>query len=250
MRYKRILFGILFFSLLLCNIIIKPALSYDIGHQPSNELIWRCNICKTQELYSIFGMNWSSSGFFEHIDQGRRMKWEIISLEKEDGRLNLTVNTWKWQDENTWANSTDRNSYWYYSNPSEYPNNYNLSKNFPFIKPWLPLPMSQYLSNLNLNKIYDIDDRVLFTIYVNVERSYISNNNPSKAVNVIAIFNENGFLNILKIYLQGNVVLLDISLEYIPIYTIPTVILIFGFLIGAIVVYYFYLKPSRKKEDL
>jgi hypothetical protein len=190
-------------------------------------------------------VNWSSSRFFEHIDQGKKMKWEIISLEKEEGKLNLTVNMWKWQSENIWVNITNQKSYWYYSNPSEYPNNYNFSKNFPFIEPWLPLPMSEYTSNLNLNQIYDIDDRVLFTIYIDVEKDYISNNNPSQAINVIAIFNENGFLNIFKIYLGGNIVLLDISLEYIPIYAIPTVILIFGFLIGAILFYIFYLRPRR-----
>jgi hypothetical protein len=247
MRYKRIFLGILFLSLLFCNVTIKPVLSYEFGHQPSNDLIWRCNICKTEELYSIFGMNWSSNGFFEHIDQGKKMRWEILSLEKEGGRLNLTVNTWKWQDENTWANSTDQDSYWYYSNPSEYPNNYNLSKNFPFIKLWLPLPMSEYMSNLNLSQIYDIDDRVLFTIFIHVDKDYISNNDPSQAINIIAIFNENGFLDTFKIYLQENVVLLSISLEYIPIYAIPIVIFIFGFLISAILLYFFYLKPREKR---
>ena len=249
-KYKRILFGILVLSLFFCNITIKPVLSYNFGHQPSNELIWRCNICKTQELYSIFGMNWSSSGFFEHIDQGKMMRWEILSLEKEGGILNLTVNTWKWQDENTWGNSTEQKSYWYYSNPSEYPKNYNLSNSLPFINLWLPLPMSEYVSNLNLSQIYDIDDRVLFTIYIHVDKDYISNHSPSQAINAIAIFNENGFLETFKIYLQGNVVLLSISLEYIPIYEIPTIIFIFGFLISAILVYFFYLKPRRKKEDL
>jgi hypothetical protein len=245
MRYKRVFFAILILSLLYCNMSIKSVFSYNFGHQPSNELVWRCNICDTEKLYTIFGMNWSSSGFFEHIDQGKKMKWEIISLEKEEGKLNLTVNNWKWQSENTWANTTNQKSYWYYSNPSEYPNNYNLSKNFPYIKLWLPLPMSEYVSKLNLNQIYNIDDRVLFTIYIDVESDYISNNNPSQAINVIAIFNENGFLSIFKIYLQGNVVLLDISLEYIPIYAIPIVILIFGFLIGAILFYIFYLRPRR-----
>lgn len=247
MKHKRMSFGILILSLLFCNITIKPVLSYDFGHQPSNELIWRCDICKTEELYSIFGMNWSSSGLFEHIDQGKKMKWEILSLEKEGGRLNLTVNTWKWQDENTWANSTDQKSYWYYSSPSEYPNNFNLSKNFPFLKLWLPLPMSEYVSNLNLSQIYDVDDRVLFTIYIHVDKDYISYNSPSQAINVIAIFNENGFLETFKIYLQRNVILLSLSLEYIPIFAIPTVIFIFGFLIIALLLYFFYLRPRRKR---
>ena len=247
MKYKQTLFVVFILSLMLCNITIKPVLSYDFGHQSSNELIWRCNTCNTEKLSAIFGMNWSSSGLFEHIGQGKKMKWEIISLEKEEGRLNLTVDIWKWQDEDIWANSTSQKSYWYYSNPSEYPNNYNFSNNFPFIKLWLPLPMSEYTSNIKLNKIYDIDDRVLFTIYIQVEKNYISINNPSQAVNVIAIFNENGFLNIFKIYLDGNIVLLDISLEYVPIYTIPTLIFIFGFLIGVILLYYFYLKPREKR---
>ena len=224
--------------------VIQSTLAYDFGIQLNSELIWKCNLCKTQELDSILGIDWSNTSFFKDIDQGKMMKWKVLSLEKDEERLNLTINLWKWQVESAWEESDEVKSFWYYSDPTQYPDNYNFSRNFPFIKAWLPLPMSEYVRELDLNQIYDIDDRVLFTIYIQID-GY--GDSPDQVINMIAIFNESGFLQVFKIYLPGNVILLDITLDQIPIYTIPVIICIFGALIGVFIFYIFYLRPRREE---
>ena len=181
----------------------------------------------------------------KNVRQTGYLSWNILNRENDGTFLNLTIRKWDW-GYGCIPGWPANESYWYYIDPNQYPDNYNFSEIFPFINWWLPQPMSDYVSKLNLNQIYDVDDRVLFTINVNIHQNYISKGFPSKMVNIIAIYDDNGFLSLLKVSLPGNIVLLDIRSTVIPSYTIPIIISLFIALIGFLILYF---KKIRRYEE-
>ena len=199
------------------------------------DLGWRCNVCNDELLNSTLGNDWRNSELLRNVHQDTYLSGHILNREEDDTYLTLTISLADWH---LGASIVENKSYWYYIDPNQYPDNYNFSETFPFINWWLPLPMSDYVSKLNLNQIYDVDDRVLFTINVNIHQNYISNGFPSKIVNIIAIYDGNGFLSLLKVTLPGNIALLDIRSTVIPSYTIPIIISLFIALIGFLLLYF------------
>jgi hypothetical protein len=87
---------------------------------------------------------------------------------------------------------------------------------------WLPIPVGEYLGGLNLSDEYNVDNRVLPTL--NVEIGKNETGFPSKDIKIIAIYNDQGILNSYKLYVKGNVVIIDISFDFLPFYVIPTLI--------------------------
>jgi hypothetical protein len=89
------------------------------------------------------------------------------------------------------------------------------------------------MGNLELNEWYDVDNRVLPTLNVQIDKDEISLGFPLKKIKIIAIYNDQGVLNSYKLYITGNMVIIDISLQFLPNYVIPTLMgLIFGLFVG------------------
>jgi len=53
------------------------ALNYSFSFTTNEDLVWKCDICDTNKMNTLFGENWSNSGLFENLGQGKRMKWQV-----------------------------------------------------------------------------------------------------------------------------------------------------------------------------
>ncbi|MFW9896824.1 MAG: hypothetical protein ACFFD7_13545, partial [Candidatus Thorarchaeota archaeon] len=96
-------------------------------------------------------------------------------------------------------------------------------------------PIGEYMGGLSirLNEWYDVDNRVLPTINVEILKDGISSGYPNKNIKIIAIYNDCGVLNSYKLYGKDNTVIIDIYLDFLPVYVIPTlIILVVAFLLG------------------
>jgi hypothetical protein len=222
--------------------------SFTIGVKRNEEFVWSCNRCNKLEIEEIFGNSWDDSGFFENLSLNRIMKWKINSVESNATSLWINLSTWNWRKPNKWGNEDKILSIFHYLIPSDYGNNLNFTSNLPFIPIWFPIPVGDYIGELSFSEIYDIDNRVLATINVNMQKSEISFNYPSKPISIIAIYNSKGILNSYKLYIEGNVVIIDISLVDLPFYAIPSTIgLLSGFFISIGI--YLYLKRKNKANE-
>jgi hypothetical protein len=83
--------------------------------------------------------------------------------------------------------------------------------------------------------MYDVDTRVLPTLNVEI--------NLSERILIIAIYNSEGILSSLKLYTNGNVVVLDIEFDSLPIYVLPATLGLIGAFFIAIILY---VKKQRK----
>lgn len=217
------------------------ALNYTFGFTTDEELVWKCNFCDINKMNNIFGENWSSTGLFENLSQGKRMRWQGYVTKINDTSLSRTFNISVWKNEGSYDYSTE---FSYLKDPSQYEANYNLSNAIPFVPFWLPVPVGNYLGELNLSSIYDVDNRVLPTINVQISRGFLEPSFPSEKVYIIAIYNSDGILSSFKLYTIGNVVVIDIIFEPLPIYVVPlTIGLICAFFIAIIL----YVKKKRNK---
>jgi hypothetical protein len=114
----------------------------------------------------------------------------------------------------------------YFCDPTDYSPELNFSNYASLVPFWFPIPVGEYMGGLGLrlNEWYDVDNRVLPTLNVEIEPSAFSPGFPSKSIRIIAIYNDQGILNSYKLYIKGNVVIIDIGLDYLPVYVLPTVI--------------------------
>ena len=104
---------------------------------------------------------------------------------------------------------------------------------------WFPTPVGDYLGSLNLIKWYDVDNRVLPTLNVEIPKNIITSNLPTKDIYIIAIYNDQGILDSYKLYTKGNVVIIEISLDSLPLYVIPSLVsLTVIFFIGIVIYIY------------
>jgi len=211
------------------------ALDYSIGFRTGDQLIWKCNICNINEMNALFGVSWRDAGLFENLSQGKRMKWEVNAIEQISSRILASVNVWMWKNEENWGTHDNITESSYLKNPIQYPTNFNFSTHLPFVPFWLPVPIGDYLGEMKLSKLYDVDNRVLPTL--NVQPITITEN-----VYIIAVYNLNGILSSYKLYITGNVVVIDISLDTIPLYAIFSTI---GLISAFIIVIYLYVKRKR-----
>lgn len=219
------------------------ALNYEIGFNTNDELVWICNVCDSNKMNDVFGENWSSIGLFEKLSQGKRMKWKIITIEENLTSLISNINVWMWKTTDNWGSYNYSTEISYLKDPSQYPSNYNLSNFMPFIPLWFPVPIGQYIGSLKISNIYDIDNRVLPTLNVEITKDFLQLNSPSERIAIIAIYNTDGILNSLKLYTSGNVVVVDIEFESLPVYAIPATLGLIGAFFIAIILY---MKKQRK----
>lgn len=219
------------------------AVEYQNGIITNEELIWICHICDDTKMDALFGEHWNETGIFENLSTNKRMKWRAIMVEENSTTLSSLFSIWMWKDEDGWGTQDNSSRLSYLKNTNLYPNGFNFTEAFPYVPFWLPSPVGEYLGTLRLDDIYDVDNRVLPTLNVQIIKGSINSNNPTETVYIIAVYNSNGILSSFKLYTSGNVVVVDISLENLPILAISSTI-------GLLVVFFcsivLYLKKKRK----
>ncbi|MFX1420620.1 MAG: hypothetical protein ACFE9N_17115 [Promethearchaeota archaeon] len=221
---KELLFFNFIVLILFLNSIISPvnAINYGVGIHENQELIWKCNECNKIEMEAIYGSTWDDSGIFTNLSIGKRMKWTVNDVEVNETIIKINVSAWLWTYKSTWGIKDYDTEKKFFSNPNDYSQNLNFSDYLSMVPFWFPVPVGEYLGGLSLNEWYDVDNRVLPTLNVEIGRN--ETGYPLKNIKIIAIFNDQGILNSYKLYIEGNVVIIDISFDFLPFYVIPTLI--------------------------
>ncbi|MFX0003489.1 MAG: hypothetical protein ACFE9C_02835 [Candidatus Hodarchaeota archaeon] len=224
MKKKIYFFKIFLFFLLISNIIsFVNALDYGVGVREDQELVWKCNVCNQIEMDTIFGSDWKDSGIFKNLSVGRRMKWKIDSIEVNQSLSRINFSIWDWTSEKIWGPKDNVLEITYFFDSLES----NFTQYTSLIPFWFPVPVGEFIGNLELNEWYDVDNRVLPTVIVELEKDAISLGFPQKNIKIIAIYNDLGLLSSYKLYTDGNIVIVDISLNFLPVYVIPILIGLF-----------------------
>ncbi len=219
------------------------ASNYKIGVNKGDEFIWKCNVCNKEELDTILGKEWDEGGLFEKLEQGTRMRWivrdtyddaKLYSSETKENETAFAIEfaKWLWTYNEKWGDRDRVDELSLFKNPDDYPEDLIF---FQFAPVWLPLPLGEYLKNINLYKGYTIDARVLPSITCKIEKSDIDDKYPKELIKIVAMYNEKGILTSYKLYIKDHQVLIDISLEsFITInflfLSIITAIIYFGIL--------------------
>ncbi|MFX1573894.1 MAG: hypothetical protein ACFFB0_14190 [Promethearchaeota archaeon] len=248
LRLRSFLLSFLIIIIFILSIISDgTAINYGVGVKKEEELVWNCNVCNKDEMKILFGNNWDNSGFFEDLNRGSKMKWKIKNIEINDTYLVIKVELWKWNSEKNWGIKDSNFQIIYFINPKTYVNALNFS-NYAFLVPFLfPIPVSEYLGNLKLNEWYDVDNRVLTTLNVEITKDQILTDYPTKDIKIIAIYNERGILTSYKLYIKENVVIVDISFNKLPYFVIPALVCLTVCLSTAVIIYILKKKQSIKK---
>jgi hypothetical protein len=239
LRYRQYLISFLVFSLLFSGIVSNAnAINYKIGVNENDELIWKCKVCNAAEMNNIFGSGWNNnSGNFQDLSKGTSMKWEINTVDVNETTSKIEFSIWFWTENKSWGMKDIDSQIIYLKNPEAYTAELNISTDNSFVPFLFPIPVGEYMGNLNLSVWYDVDSRVLPTLNVEISKDAIEEGYPSKHVKMIAIYNDDGILSSYKLYTKGNVVIVDIALDFLPFYVIPTLIILFTVLSLGIIVY-------------
>jgi hypothetical protein len=217
------------------------ALNFNLGVHEDQELIWRCNVCNQNEMDLIFGSGWNDSGIFNNLSVGTRMKWKINNVEINESFSKINFSIWFWTSESIWGTKDNDSEILYIFDDLE--SNFSIYTSLvPF---WFPIPIGDYLGSLELNDWYDLDNRVLPTINVDIDEDEISLGIPQRRIKIIAIYNEQGILYSYKLYTAGNVVIVDISLDFLPIYVIPTLIGLLAIFFVSLIIYIYNIRRKR-----
>ncbi|MFX0076686.1 MAG: hypothetical protein ACFE96_14680 [Candidatus Hermodarchaeota archaeon] len=214
------------------------------------ELIWSCRVCDMNKMNALFGENWNSAGLFENLSQGKRMKWYLYvggarTIIYGSWEVFIDVDIWMWNNGENWGSYDYALELSFFDNVSQYPSNYNFSNVIPFVPFMFPAPTGEYISSIKLSDMYDVDNRVLPTLNVEIDEFFLKPDYRSERITIIALYNGDGILSSLKLYTIGNVVILDIELETIPIYVLPTTLGLLGAFFIAIILY---LRKRRIKK--
>jgi hypothetical protein len=250
-KRKEFLTGILLLFIFISGMTSNvSAVNYGIGVNQNEGLVWKCNVCNNAEMDKIFGSGWDSSGIFTNLSKGANMKWKINSTEINSNIINIEYDIWYWNLSDDWGIKDNSSQINIFVDPTAYSTNYmflNYTSLVPFL---LPIPIGEYLGGLsvNLSYWYDVDNRVLPTlnVYVPKDDFYLGNN---KGIDIIAIYNDRGILNSYKLYGKDNTVIIDIALDFLPSYVIPTLIgLVVVFSIG--IAFYIIKKKFTRDSSL
>ncbi len=198
------------------------AVGYQNGIKTNDEFIWNCHFCDDNKMDELFGEFWNDAGIFENLSANRRMKWSVNMVEENSTTLSALFSIWMWGVEDNWGVQDNSSKFSYLKNPILYPSGFNFTNTLPFIPFWLPVPVGEYLGEVPLGEIYDVDNRVLPTLNVRIAKDSIRPAEPTETVYFIAVYNTNGILSSFKLYTSGNVVVVDFSLERLPIIAIAS----------------------------
>lgn len=236
-----ILHFIILFLFISNFVSIVNAFSFSVGVHEDQEIIWKCNVCNQNEMDSIFGSSWDDSGIFDNLSVGKRMKWKINNIVINQSLSKINFSIWFWTSESIWGTKDNDSEIIHLFNDTE--SDFSIYTSLvPF---WFPVPIGEYIGSLNLSEWYDVDNRVLPTLNVEIEKDAISLGIPQKRIEIIAIYNNQGILYSYKLYTAGNVVIIDISLDSLPIYVLPTLIGLMAIFSACIIIYIF--KKRRKR---
>jgi len=246
LKRKVIFLNFTLLFLLISSIISNVnATDFSMGVQNDQELIWKCNACKQIEMDNIFGNDWDDSGIFENLSKGKKMKWRIGNIEVDDTFIKFNFSIWWWTSRNTWGPKDNDSQIIFFSNPNNYTSDLNFSSYSSYVPFWFPIPVGDYMGGLSLNEWYDVDNRVLPTLNVEIKENAIIPGFPSKDIKIIAIYNDQGILNSYKLYIEGNVVILDIVFDFLPIYVVPTLIGLMSLLVLTIIIFIIKKRKTR-----
>ncbi len=238
MKHRLILFGFVILSLVFSGMILPAnAISYKMGVNENDELIWKCKVCNEAEMNLIFGPGWDNSVIFQNLSKGTMMKWEINTVEVNETVNKIEFSIWFWTQNKNWGIKDNDSQITYLNNPKDYTEELNFSKYDSFVPFLFPIPVGEYMGGLNLSAWYDVDNRVLPTLNVDISKDAIGPGYPNKGIEIIAIYNDEGILSSYKLYIKGNVVIVDIALDFLPFYVIPTLIILFSVLSLGVIVY-------------
>jgi len=238
-RYTSIMLLFLFMSGFLSNVLAND---YQNGIKTNDELIWNCHLCDDTKMDELFGEFWNDDGIFENLSANRRMKWSVNMVEENSTTLSALFSIWMWGVEDNWGAQDNSSKISYLKNPILYPSGFNFTNTLPFIPFWLPVPVGEYLGEVPLGEIYDVDNRVLPTLNVQITKGSIHPSKPTETVYFIAVYNTNGILSSFKLYTSGNVVVVDFSLESLPIIAIASTI---GLVLAFVCSIVLYIKKKR-----
>ena len=213
------------------------AIKYKTGVKENDELIWKCRVCDDAEMDFIFGVGWDNSGIFQNLSVGKMMKWEINSVQFNDTVVKIEFGVWFWRSNRNWGIKDNDSEIIYQANPSDYTEVLNFSSEKSFTPFWFPVPVGEYIGGLNLTGWYDVDNRVLPTLNVDIPKDAVLSGYPNKNIQVIAIYNDLGILSSYKLYTKGNVVIIDIALDFLPFYVIPSLAVLFTILSLGVIIY-------------
>ncbi|MFW9872901.1 MAG: hypothetical protein ACFFG0_07350 [Candidatus Thorarchaeota archaeon] len=238
MKYRLYLLNFCIYLLIFSGIVLKiNAFSYKPGIKENDELIWKCKVCNDAEMSIIFGPGWDNSGIFQNLSEGTKMKWEINTVEINETVINIKFSIWFWLQNKNWGLKDIDSQILYLKNPNDYTKELNFSEYSSFVPFWFPIPVGEYMGGLSLNEWYDVDNRVLPTLNVDIARDSILPGYPNKSIKIIAIYNDDGILSSFKLYIKENVVIIDIALDFLPIYVLPTLVILFAILSLGVIVY-------------
>jgi hypothetical protein len=198
-------------------------------------------------MNNTFGNEWNQSGIFKNANVNLRMKWDIENISYNKSELIINYTRWIWSKNfdksgNTSKLIIDLNIIQYYDN-------FNFSTKLPFIEFILPIPIRDYLENINFNSWYEVDTRVINIIYLELDKGDGSPNYPHQFIRIVSEYRSNGILDSFKIYLKDNQVIFDISLDSIPIYSYPITILLLLGAISAFGYYFFKVRKNKKQRS-
>ena len=244
MKRKLIVAYISFLFLTINGMLMNVyAINYEVGISENEQLIWQCKVSNKNELEYIFGIDWDDSGIFTNLSKGTKMKWKITSTEINES-IKIEYSIWYWTLNENWGSKDDDKNITYHINPTEYLQPLNFSQERSFVTFWFPVPVRDYMGNLKLHSWYDADSRVLATLNVFIPKYNISLGYPNKDIKIIAIYNEQGLLSSYKLYGKDNTVIIDIELDSLPFYVIPSLVGFFTAILIGTVLY------IRKKRNL
>jgi len=84
---------------------------------------------------------------------------------------------------------------------------------------------------------------VLTTLNVYIPKDGILTGYPNKDIKIIAIYNDRGILKTYKLYSKENRVIIDIALDFLPFYVIPSLI---GLMVAFSIGFTFYIIKKKK----
>ena len=212
------------------------AKNYDLGVEEGDQFIWKCEILDKEKMEDLFGKNWNSNGtgLFEELEEGTQMKLIIRETDedkiiynqeshKNEEFLCLTFKKWLWTDNDNWGNRDYVDQIMHYSDPKHYPDDLI----FPNIAPiWLPIPIDDYLKEMDLYEGYSIDARSVSFISCEIEKNDLEGDYPTEYVKMEAIYNDQGILRSYKLYVRDHQIIVEILLEN-SFDFLPTIIEIF-----------------------
>ncbi|MHA2195446.1 MAG: hypothetical protein ACXABO_07625, partial [Promethearchaeota archaeon] len=175
MRNRSYLLSFVFLLILMTGMISNVnAIRFKSGVKENEELLWKCKVCNKAEMELIFGIGWDELGLFKNISREKWLKWKIIETTTNDTNIKIEYFMWSWSVDKDWSGSDNISQIIYYSNPNEYNEGLNFTNYAFFVPFWFPIPVGEYMGGLKLIKWYDVDNRVLPTLNVNLPKHEIT----------------------------------------------------------------------------